>query len=594
MPHPTFTTMTSLFGIVLAVALGGLADASPPVAGGVMCCMGMDPVCVACRCRSGPGRTACAGAGAPSSSGDNDTNTVVTAPGGTPPAPSATDNADTRENTDRTDNVTATAPTPAADRGDTPDAALARVPGARCRPTDTDRARCPTAMCPTPAGWEGTCAVVPSDRMEYTVTPELSCCACDLCLFELVNGAGPCPGDNRTCPVPASTAAPAALTTGNTTTTVGGVTVTTAVPPLNVTTASDAELDAGLANTTTTLGPDTPTAISPTATATEPPPPAAVTSTAPATASMSVLAVWERCTPAAEHDFRCPVARCVAPPVGCRLTPRSRMRFAITPFDGGCCACSTCQYEADDSSFFPCPDDPIAAYNTHCPPVNASVALPESTSSPTMAVVDITPTAPSPTSPFPTAAMAPTAAAATPAPAPTPAVVTSTASAPAANRTSTAVFTTVLRGGVNRTTSAPALTTVLRGGANGRPTYDSSNGTVPGLSTSETGSSSKVIIAVLIAVVLTVAAAATIGVVACQKNPGAKMSHKARPAGHRGFANPTYGGLALNDLAFVPGAPGVQLHATYAGHRNDFKGPAAPKTAFAQCNGRQPISSSTV
>ena len=154
--------------------------------------MGMGPACVACRCRSNPGRAACAGARAPSTSGNNDTNTntVVTAPGRTPP--SATDNADTRDNTDRTDNVTATAPAPAADRSDTPDATAARVPGARCRPTDPDRARCPIAMCPIPAGWEESCAVVPSDRMEHTVTPELACCACDLCLFELVNGTGPC------------------------------------------------------------------------------------------------------------------------------------------------------------------------------------------------------------------------------------------------------------------------------------------------------------------------------------------------------------------------------------------------------------------
>ena len=194
-------------------------------------------------------------------------------------------------------------------------------------------------------------------------------------------------------------------------------------------------------------------------------------------------------------------------------------------------------------------------------------------------------------------------------PAPTPAAGTSTASAesstPAANRTGTAVLTTVLRGWVNltRATSAPALTTVLRGGAPGRPTHDSSNGAGSGRSSSEPGGGSKVVIAGLIAAVLAVAAAAAIGVVACQKSPSpaAKMSQKAGPAGHRGFANPVYGGSALDDsafeLGFGPGAPGVQLHATYTGpamtHPSGTQR-VAPKTAFAQCNGRQPISSSTV
>ena len=154
-----------------------------------MCCMGMSPSCVACRCRAHPSSAACAGVPALDTAALRPYNNSV-------PAADHTDNSDNSNNSDNSDNVTtATAPSPAMVRIGKPDvtgSSPGRVAGARCLPTVADLPGCPIAMCIIPAGWEETCTVVPADRVEYTVTAELACCACDLCLFELVNGTGPC------------------------------------------------------------------------------------------------------------------------------------------------------------------------------------------------------------------------------------------------------------------------------------------------------------------------------------------------------------------------------------------------------------------
>ena len=94
------------------------------------------------------------------------------------------------------------------------------------------------------------------------------------------------------------------------------------------------------------------------------------------------------------------------------------------------------------------------------------------------------------------------------------------------------------------------------------------------------------VIVAMIAIALSVAAAAVIGVVACTTKPPAKPS----PSGRKGFVNPIHemAGADAFGLTFGAGStPRLEQNESYAGA-------LSPRTAFAQVVGRQPISSSIV